>query len=226
MNRNGRIGPNATPSPKPKSAGKRSETVSLRLDPTRRFLAEVAAHSQRRSLSSFIDQAVEEALIRIYLVDARAAGKAVPSSMSELSAELWDPDEAIRFAKLAFEYPELLDHHQQLVWRLIRERGHFWKGHQDPTTGEWIWSPKKGRLSFERLRKYWDTFNQVARGEAPRSEIPPTPRNGHAARIAAERWLNELEEEEPEPDWEDPNLEETAAREAEGNAAPGLNRNS
>ena len=45
----------------------RSETVTVRLDPKLRYLAELAARKQRRSLSSYIEWAVEDSLSRVPL---------------------------------------------------------------------------------------------------------------------------------------------------------------
>jgi predicted HicB family RNase H-like nuclease len=45
----------------------RSITVGVRLDPKVRYLAELAARKQRRSLSSFIEWVVQESFGRIFL---------------------------------------------------------------------------------------------------------------------------------------------------------------
>ena len=79
----------------------RSETVTVRLDPKLRYPAELAARKQRRTLSSFIEWAIEENLKQIYLEERLDA-----LSIASESADLWD--EADRFAKLAFRYPQML----------------------------------------------------------------------------------------------------------------------
>ena len=48
----------------------RSVTVTFRLDPRTRYLAEIAARKQRRSLSSFIEWAIHETLGKVTLVNA------------------------------------------------------------------------------------------------------------------------------------------------------------
>src|ERR1700730_8829890 len=72
----------------------RSETVTVRLDPKLRYLAELAARKQRRTLSSFIEWAIEENLKNIHLDDGSDSSKSIASQ----SAELWDVDAPDRFA--------------------------------------------------------------------------------------------------------------------------------
>src|SRR2546429_4626748 len=95
----------------------RSETVTIRLDPKLRYLTELAARKQRRTVSSFIEWAIESALGRIVLRED-ATGEVTLGRQSEA---LWDIDEPDRFAKLAENYPELLTHDEQVLWKLIKE---------------------------------------------------------------------------------------------------------
>lgn len=156
------------PTPRSRVRTRRSETVSVRLDPKLRYLAELAARKQRRTLSSFIEWAIGDALNRVYLHDAPA----FQMSVNDAAENLWDVDDADRFAKLALCAPEMLDHQQQIVWKLIRESGYFWFGHHSRTTGEWLWQVEENKLIFERLREQWPTLNAVARGEEDRDAIP------------------------------------------------------
>ena len=48
-------------------AGKKSEVVTVRLDPKLKYLAELAARKHRRPLSSYIEWAVEQSLSRVWL---------------------------------------------------------------------------------------------------------------------------------------------------------------
>src|SRR6266446_2011041 len=108
----------------------RSETVTVRLDPKLRYLAELAARKQRRTLSSFIEWAIEENLKQVYF-----NGDIGPTVASEASA-LWDVDEPDRFVLLALHYPDMLMHEEQVLWKLVRENGYLWRGHHDKKSGE------------------------------------------------------------------------------------------
>ena len=139
----------------------RSETVTVRLEPKLRYLAELAARKQRRTLSSFIEWAIEATLERdTYSYDS-ATGP-IGATWAEVVNDLWDVDERDRFVLLARNMPSLLTHDEQVLWKLIKETPYVWKTH--PTIGPGI--------DFDRLRECWPVLNAVARGEADRSTLP------------------------------------------------------
>ena len=86
----------------------RSITVGVRLDPRVRYLAELAARKQRRSLSSFIEWAVKERLNGMW-------------KLAEEADLLWHPSRAERFARLASRHPELLTYREELAWKRFSE---------------------------------------------------------------------------------------------------------
>lgn len=149
----------------------RSITVGVRLDPKVRYLAELAARKQRRSLSSFIEWAVQESFGRVLLREGGLANNDHGTSIADAAAWLWDIDHADRFARLALRYPDLLTHEEQATWKLIRENGYFWKGSHDKT-GVWTWRTDEKEVIFERLREHWDKLKAVATGQANKSILP------------------------------------------------------
>jgi hypothetical protein len=143
----------------------RSETVTIRLDPKLRYLTELAARKQRRTVSSFIEWAIEDALDKIVLKEAKynEDPRVFEITLGKRAEKLWDVDEADRVAKLGLNYPELLTHNEQVLWKLIRECDFLWWFHEmedDP------------QLDFQKLREHWDAFKQVASGEADKSILP------------------------------------------------------
>jgi predicted transcriptional regulator len=78
----------------------RSETVTVRLDPKLRYLAELAALKQRRTVSSFIEWAIEDTLSRECIQES-AYGNDRGTTVADVASKLWDVDDADRFAKLA-----------------------------------------------------------------------------------------------------------------------------
>src|ERR1700722_17561165 len=111
-----------------RSGKTKSETISVRLDPKLRYLVELAARRQRRTISSFVAWAVEDSLSRVLIteeVDPR--GNSVGKSIGEVAMALWDPEGPERLVRLALQYPELLNYHEQILWRLIRENRYLWK---------------------------------------------------------------------------------------------------
>ena len=91
----------------------RTETVTVRLDPKLRYLAELAARKQRRTLSSYIEWAVEQSLKEVKLHEGSGYNGDETITVADEAATLWDVDESERFIKLAIGYPALLPHEEQ-----------------------------------------------------------------------------------------------------------------
>jgi hypothetical protein len=98
----------------------RTEIVQVRLDPKLRFAAELAARRQRRTLSSFIEWGVGEAIKLVDLDESETAYSAI--------SNIWDVDEADRFAKMAHHYPLLLTHEEEVLWKVVLTTPSFWSG--------------------------------------------------------------------------------------------------
>lgn len=148
----------------------RSETVTIRLDPKMRYLAELASRVQRRTLSSYIEWSIEASFSQI-----------LPSplvrnvSLNDVASTLWDVDDQDRFLTLASRYPDLLTHEEQRCWKLIRENGSLWRGFFEPDDDveSWVWDNSEiTRLKVEQLREHWADFVAVSRGESPSSPLP------------------------------------------------------
>lgn len=92
----------------------RKELTSLRLEPKVKYLAEIAARVQRRSLTNYIEWAIEESLNNIIL---SPSGETV----EYMAQALWDIYEHERFIKLALQYPELLNYEEQLIWKIVSD---------------------------------------------------------------------------------------------------------
>jgi predicted transcriptional regulator len=106
-----------------KGGGKlsRSETVTVRLDPKLRYLAELAARKQRRTLSSYIEWAIEDSLKSVVIYQGTGYQGDDNKSIAEEMGRLWDVDEAERFLRLAIHYPDLLSHQEQEIWKLVQD---------------------------------------------------------------------------------------------------------
>ena len=151
-----------------KGGGKlsRSETVTVRLDPKLRYLAEMAARRQRRTVSSYIEWAIENSFkhFSLDLNDNR--------SLAEEAEALWDVDEADRLARLALRHPDLLTHDEQVLWKLIRENGYLWRGDYEGRDEQWTWTVEEESLMFDRLRQHWPKFCAVSEGNAIPATLP------------------------------------------------------
>jgi hypothetical protein len=92
---------------KSKGGGKlsRSEVVTVRFDPKLRYALDLGARAHRRTVSSFIEWAVEKALVDVPLCGATSE---TTENVLEWLPKLWDIDHAERVWKLANNFPNLL----------------------------------------------------------------------------------------------------------------------
>jgi hypothetical protein len=114
-----------------------------------RYLAELAARKQRRTVSSLIEWAIERGLDAVPL----SSSAEDTSTIWKHSDVLWDVDEADRFVNVALRYPELLTH-EQTLWKLIRENGYCWRGHYN-RENKWTWEVEPDSAIVERIREHW-----------------------------------------------------------------------
>lgn len=84
----------------------RTEVVTVRFDQRLRYLMEIAARRQRRTVSSFVETAVEKALSEVKLDDTQ--------TVIDAAQEIWDVDKHDRLVKLAKKFPHLLTYEEEL----------------------------------------------------------------------------------------------------------------
>jgi hypothetical protein len=100
----------------------RSETVTVRLEPKLRYLAEIAAREQHRTLSSFIEWSIRRALTQGELLEEPNYGanmEAKRQTPPMWGEGFWDVDEGERFLLLATGRPDLLTTSEQQVWKAM-----------------------------------------------------------------------------------------------------------
>jgi len=145
---------------------KRSQTVGVRLDPKLRYLAELAARKQRRTLSSYIEWAIENSLKTITITDKSQENK--EESLDALKNNLWDVDEPDRVVRLALRCPDLLSFDEQIQWKIICEAfspvgcRHFWNGDKGIT--------EEGMHWYE-IRERWDDIKKYASNELSKEQF-------------------------------------------------------
>jgi hypothetical protein len=145
---------------------RRSEVVSVRIDPRLKYLAELAARKQRRTLSGFIEWAIEDVLTRVEL---RQRGLGFDNdenvTVEQEADRLWDVDEAERFARLAILYPDLLTFEDQRVWKLLNDSQLLIPARRRTKDGRlsWDWATLEDRV-FPTLRQHWPSLMIAALG--------------------------------------------------------------
>ncbi|MGB0843934.1 MAG: hypothetical protein ACPGVN_04240 [Alphaproteobacteria bacterium] len=159
---------------KVKSKMSRSETVSIRLDPRLNYLCELAARSQRRSKSSFIEATIAETIQGMTLNNPNNNDY---SRFGELENYLWQVEEHDRLISLGIKAPHLLTFEEQELWTLIARTGWFWKGrYTGLSKSEWNWDLDEDSIIRERVEKYWETLNDICDGSADKSNLPKCDR--------------------------------------------------
>jgi len=148
----------------------RTQTVTVRFDPKLRYLADLAARKQRRTVSSFIEWVVQESLGDIYLQENNGTGREV--TIADEAEGLWDVDDSERFVRLALAYPELLTHEEQLLWRVLKDYKLF-EFRNLHRSDEASASQKLQSLEGECLpfmKEHWSKF--IARSQGETVDIP------------------------------------------------------
>jgi hypothetical protein len=140
----------------------------VRLDPKLNYLCELAARAQRRTKSSFIEWAIENALQHVEIPGA-PYGQGVGKSISEIQGLLWDVDEPDRVVRLARESPSLLTHEEQIIWKIISRNGFFWHGKHNED-GKWCWTYQ--HPAFSNIAESWADILKVAAGEMGERQLP------------------------------------------------------
>ncbi|MBT5943900.1 MAG: hypothetical protein HOK98_15380 [Rhodospirillaceae bacterium] len=144
----------------------RSETVTVRLDPRLNYLCELAARTQRRTKSSFIETAIAEALLTAEPSPFRRNGS--PKTIGSCADQLWHVHDHQRLARLAGQFPHLLTIDEQEIWALICDLGHLWSGHweQDGSEEVWRWETRPwDNLQMNLLHEFWLEIVATAGGD-------------------------------------------------------------
>ena len=168
----------------------RSETVTVRLDPKLQYLAQLAARSHRRTLSSWIEWSIKTSIDQESLPASEATSE--NHRLGDAAKFLWDVDEPGRLAQLAFHYPSLLTYEEQLIWKLVKDNGFFWKGRSNRLSGEWEWDCHPRFLVAPRLEQHWQVICDVARTGEGHDRLPTWERFKSEAKPVPDEDDNDL----------------------------------
>ena len=142
----------------------RSEVVSIRLDPRLRFGAEMAAAKCRRTLSSFTEWAIEEALKEIKVGDKG-------ETAHKVMEDAWDIEEGYRFYEYARKCSRLLTPEEEKLWKVIKGadkvHSHCVEIHanSDPRfePPDWSWD--------RVVNEFFEDFKKCATGKLDEGEL-------------------------------------------------------
>jgi hypothetical protein len=160
----------------------RTEVVTIRLTPRMRYLLELVAREQRRTVSSVMECAFEQAssdwTVKVFFTDQTyALQQNLPLRDAEIL--LWDVDEVERFVKLALHCPHLLNYDEEMLWKCIENCDEIWRVDRVARLPFNI-AETMNALDFPALRARWATLlKQVAEQTTlhglPRPALQPVP---------------------------------------------------
>ncbi len=124
----------------------RTEIVQFRLDPRLRFALELMAKNEHRTVSSFIEKLVDEAidthqinlLKTLEEIQAEQDGISINDmqgktditlksiTLTEALKQLWHIDEEQRFILMAFFAPHLFTYEEEVIWDFIKRTDYYW----------------------------------------------------------------------------------------------------
>ncbi len=159
----------------------RTETVSIRLDPRLNYLCELAARSQRRTKSSFIEATIDANIKSLSINEWRSDSE--HDTFGARANDLWSVHESRRLIALGFIAPELMTFEEQQIWAAIRECGYFWKGRWND--GKWDWWCREESIVPEHVDEYWKTLLGIAEGIKSTSELPQIKKTENASKSAS-----------------------------------------
>jgi hypothetical protein len=122
---------------------RKTDTLTVRVDPRTRFGLDLLASVTRRSVSDLVLEEIR-AMLERELPKRSVGGKRI----SILDA-VWDVFAQDRMVKLALHAPELLSDEEQKVWRVIAE--------------DRAYLPKRTEPDFAAIRRDWNIIQQRVR---------------------------------------------------------------
>jgi hypothetical protein len=148
----------------------RSETLTFRLDARLKFLADLAARSQGRKLSNYVEQALEQSFENVLIEDEREPNtetgkKPYGKSLAEVADQLWDANESTRFLNVVRTAPWLLTDGELKLLSILRHSNYY---------------APKGRLVGGRIADDWEMLRAIGDGTAELDLLPPDRRPSKA----------------------------------------------
>jgi len=145
---------------KPQRSRGRTEVFALRLDPKLKYLAELAARKQHRSLANFVEWALDSAL-RTTVIDEKTGKK-----VWEEAETLWDISEPGRFFRLLETHPELLSYEEQKLFFTIKNHKIF----NPEVEQDFGFCTDKGKLHKKEILACWDEVVEFSESPSAKTE--------------------------------------------------------
>lgn len=153
---------------------RKTETLTLRLDPKVKMMIELISRIRRRSITGVVEAAIEEVAYDTgvpYFDDGRINNHPLGSILSDV----WSTDESERFINMSYRFPTLLTYEEQRIWETIKSSAVFLRSASTSLSTDWE-IEAIGALDREMIRRYWDLLlEHVEENRDSRTIIPFKP---------------------------------------------------
>lgn len=140
-----------------KEASKRkSDALSIRIDPRLKFGLEIASRLQRRPVTGVVEWAISEALGNEFLLD-EAENR---FTVSQAASQLWSENEIERLLGFWFNFPQLLTYEESRLVNVLVRTPQLWAGAN---------TSSYKNFDFESVLANWDRFLPVLLEASQRS---------------------------------------------------------
>lgn len=159
---------------KPNQGARKTETLTLRLDPKVKLMIELISRIRRQSITGVVEAAIEEIAFDL---DAPVVSAGEPWPMSLLSAvsEIWSTDESERFIHLCTHLPSLITYEEQRIWETIKASKVFLTHGIEENAQFWD-VPGVGYIDKHSVRIWWpDLLAHVEENKESRTIVPFEP---------------------------------------------------
>lgn len=113
------------PTRQPVVGGKKSDAISLRVDPITRYALDLAARVTRRNISGVIEASIDDYFAKLLIPETEDSSGA--RSVKEVVSEIWSPNEVERLVMLGIRYPDLLDFDEKRRFKVINDTAELWE---------------------------------------------------------------------------------------------------
>lgn len=159
---------------KPSQGARKTETLTLRLDPKVKAMIEIISRIRRQSITGVVEAAIEEIAFDLdtpYFFD----GKTLNSSLGVVFSEIWSSDESERFINLCHHLPSLMTYEEQRIWETIKSSRCFWENEASKILSDWS-VEGLGCVDISNLRLWWSNLlDHVEAHKDSRTVVPFEP---------------------------------------------------
>lgn len=159
---------------KPNQGARKTETLTLRLDPKVRLLIELISRVRRQSITGVVEAAIEDIAfdLDVPFVDD---GSIQNSALGSIFSEIWSTDESELFINMCFRLPSLMTYEEQRLWETIKASPAFREKPSATLLTDWE-VEGVGRLDKWMIRNFWSQLAEhVVENRESRTVVPFEP---------------------------------------------------